>query len=87
MGKPTLTGLSQDSNSGLDITEVERVLESRHRIASLLGNNLHHSELLSVASDEVEERELVKALGLLVTRLDNLFLSVWLLTKIRPHRN
>ena len=72
MGEPTLTGLSQDSNSGLDITEVERVLESRHRIAPFLSNDLHHGELLSVSSDEVEERELVEALCLLVTRLDNL---------------
>lgn len=67
-----MTSLSQDSNPSLDVTEVERVLESRHRIASLLGNDLHHGELLSVASDEVEERELVKTLCLLVARLDNL---------------
>jgi hypothetical protein len=51
----TLTGLSKNCNPSLDITEVQRVLKPRHSVSSLLSNDLHHGELLRVASDEVEE--------------------------------
>lgn len=68
----TLTGLSQDGDPSLDVTQVKRVLESRHRVTSLLSNDLHHSQPLGVTSHEVKERKLVEALGLLVARLDDL---------------
>lgn len=67
-----MTGLSKDSDPRLDVAEVQGVLESRHRVASLLSDDLHHGKLLRVASNKVEERQLVKVLGLLVARLHNL---------------
>jgi hypothetical protein len=70
-----LTGLSQDSNPSLDITEIQRVLESRHCLSSLLSDDLHHSQLLGVSSDEVKERELVERLCFLVASLDDLAIS------------
>ena len=71
-----MTRLAQDGNARLDVAQEQGVLEARHVVAPLLRDCLHHAEALRVAGDEVEERQLVKALGLLVRRLDDLPVSI-----------
>lgn len=72
-GGLTHSSLFQDRDAALDITEIERVLETRHLVASLDGNPVHHAQLLLVTGNEVEEGELVEILGLLIGQFDNLW--------------
>ena len=61
--------------------------EKRSRHISVCLTNLHHlPELLQVSCDEVEEGELVEVLGLLVSHLHNLVVTLeqGCLTKLLP---
>lgn len=47
-------------------------MEASHLIASLASDSEHHAKSVLVARNEVEEREPVEILGLLVGNLNNL---------------
>jgi hypothetical protein len=68
----TLRSLPQHGDPALDIPEVQRVLEPRHLISTLGSNDLHHAQSLSIPSNEIQERQLVKVLCLLIRSLHNL---------------
>lgn len=48
----------------------------RSKVASLDGDALHHTQLSSVAGNEVQEGQLFEALGLLVSKFDHLMVSL-----------
>ena len=62
----------EDLDPLLDVAEVERVLEVARGVLPDLGDLHHLAQLLSVARDEVQERQLVKVLGPLVAHLNHL---------------
>lgn len=68
----TLPSLTQNGNSCLHIPSKQGILESRHVVASLLCDSLHHAKSLLIAGGHVQERKFVELLGLLVRRFDNL---------------
>ena len=68
---PTPTHL-KDLDPLLDVPEVEGVLEVSRGVLADLGDLHHLAELLGVARDEVQERQLVKVLRPLVAHLHDL---------------
>ena len=71
-GRLTETDFAEDVDAGLDVAEVESVVEATHLVPSHLGNLGHLGQLVRVARDEVQERESVKVLRALVRDLDDL---------------
>ena len=62
----------EDLDPLLDVAEVERILEVPRGVLADLGDLHHLAQLLRVARDQVQERQLVKVLRPLVAHLDNL---------------
>ena len=60
----------------MDVAEVEGVVEAAHHVPAHLGDPQHLRQLLRVASDEIEEGEALKVLGLLVGHLDDLVVAL-----------
>ena len=67
--------LSKDRHPRRDVAEIEGVLEARHGIASLGSDSLHHAQFLGIACEEIQEREFVEVLRLLVRGLKYLSIS------------
>ena len=80
-----MTSLTQHVNSSTDIAQVQRVLEPRHVVSPSLRNHRHLAQVLHVASDEVQEGELVKLLRLLERLFDNLASAWTSLVWLRTH--
>lgn len=72
----THSGVSQRVHPAFDVTQIQRVLELRSKVASLDSDALHHTQLSSVAGDEVQEGQLFKALGLLISKFDHLVVAL-----------
>mmetsp|Transcript_108979 Transcript_108979/g.339625 ORF Transcript_108979/g.339625 Transcript_108979/m.339625 type:complete len:848 (-) Transcript_108979:882-3425(-) len=66
-----LAHLRHDLYPLLDVPEHQRVVEARHDVVPLARNRQHQVQLLEVARDEVEEREGVVVLRLLVHLLND----------------
>lgn len=74
--KTSLSSVPHDVNSLFDITKVEGVMEAAHHILTEGGDVKHLRELLDVARDEIQERQTLKILRLLVGSLDHLMVAL-----------
>mmetsp|Transcript_6035 Transcript_6035/g.20784 ORF Transcript_6035/g.20784 Transcript_6035/m.20784 type:complete len:298 (+) Transcript_6035:3498-4391(+) len=74
--KRELAHLLQDLYPFLDISQVQRVVELPHDVLSHLSNLHHFLQFVDVASNEVQERQPLKVLALLVRKLDYLKVSL-----------
>ena len=76
VGQGQLPGLLQDIDALAHVAEVQRVLEAPHDVPAHLRDLEHLGELLDVPGDEVQEREALKVLGLLVAELHDLVVAL-----------
>lgn len=72
----TLIDLLEHLDAVLNITLIDRVLEARDEVSSMLGNLGHAGELLLITGGEVEEGELLEVPLLLVGHLHGLVVTM-----------
>ena len=60
----------------VNVTRIQRIVETGHGVSSSVRNLLHLGQLLRATSSEVQERQLIEILRLLIRLLDNLVTNV-----------
>mmetsp|Transcript_31726 Transcript_31726/g.82115 ORF Transcript_31726/g.82115 Transcript_31726/m.82115 type:complete len:632 (+) Transcript_31726:248-2143(+) len=76
VGQRRLPRLLKNLHALAHIAQVERVVEAAHHIPAHLGDLQHLGQFLQVAGDEVQERQALKVLCLLVAELHDLVVAL-----------